>query len=217
MIFTKCCLFFLSFEKVHKIIKGSIADRDGRIRKGDRVLSINGKILKGATHKEALKIMKSPRPEVVIVISRNILKMGENGSESNGNSGLDSNDINLRLRNDDEFDILMGSNDNYQILKAALVKDGAGLGFILEGGRDSIYLERGRDLTLLDRGRDKPLAIKRIFKGWYCGIEKLPPSLSLFMCMMSMLMMNNSDDKHDSDTRSSNGRNKKSPDNREKK
>ncbi|XP_074595566.1 uncharacterized protein LOC141850751 isoform X2 [Brevipalpus obovatus] len=153
---------------VHKIIKGSIADRDGRIRKGDRVLSINGKILKGATHKEALKILKSPRPEVVIVISRNISKIGENSSESNGNSGLDSNDINLRLKkDDDEFDIMMGSNDNYQILKAALVKDGAGLGFILEGGRDSIYLERGRDLTLLDRGRDKPLAIKRIFKG--CG------------------------------------------------
>ena len=112
-----------------------------------------------------MKIMKSPRPEVVIVISRNTLKTSEMSSESNGNSGIDTSDLNLRLKNDDEFDILMGSNDNYQILKAALVKDGAGLGFILEGGRDSVYLEHGRDLPLLDRGRDKPLAIKRIFKG----------------------------------------------------
>ena len=40
------------------MIKGSVADRDGRIQKGDRVLSINGKGLKGVTHREALAILK---------------------------------------------------------------------------------------------------------------------------------------------------------------
>lgn len=40
------------------MIGGSVADRDGRIQKGDRVLSINGKGLKGVTHREALAILK---------------------------------------------------------------------------------------------------------------------------------------------------------------
>ena len=40
------------------MITGSVADRDGRVQKGDRVLSINGKGLKGVTHREALAILK---------------------------------------------------------------------------------------------------------------------------------------------------------------
>ena len=43
---------------MHKVIPGSLADRDGRIQRGDRVLSINGKNLRGVTHREALAILK---------------------------------------------------------------------------------------------------------------------------------------------------------------
>ena len=46
------------FFQVHKVIPGTLADRDGRIQKGDRVLSINGKSTKGVTHREALSILK---------------------------------------------------------------------------------------------------------------------------------------------------------------
>ena len=46
------------FLKVHKVIPGTLADRDGRIQKGDRVLSINGRSTKGVTHREALSILK---------------------------------------------------------------------------------------------------------------------------------------------------------------
>jgi hypothetical protein len=49
---------FCMFAQIHKVIGGSVADRDGRIQKGDRVLSINGKGLKGVTHREALAILK---------------------------------------------------------------------------------------------------------------------------------------------------------------
>merc|ERR1719264_79141 len=55
---------------VHKVIAGSLADRDGRIQKGDRVLSINGRSTKGVSHREALSILKAPRAEVVLVLSR---------------------------------------------------------------------------------------------------------------------------------------------------
>ena len=47
--------------QVHKVIAGSLADRDGRIQKGDRVLSINGRSTKGITHREALSILKVSR------------------------------------------------------------------------------------------------------------------------------------------------------------
>ena len=57
-------LFFL---KVHKVIPGTLADRDGRIQKGDRVLSINGKSTKGVTHREALSILK-------VRIAKNVFK-----------------------------------------------------------------------------------------------------------------------------------------------
>ena len=48
--------------QVHKVIAGSLADRDGRIQKGDRVLSINGRSTKGITHREALSILKVSTP-----------------------------------------------------------------------------------------------------------------------------------------------------------
>ena len=51
-------LLLLLFFKVHKVIPGTLADRDGRIQKGDRVLSINGRSTKGVTHREALSILK---------------------------------------------------------------------------------------------------------------------------------------------------------------
>ena len=77
--------------QVHKVIPGTLADRDGRIQKGDRVLSINGRSTKGVAHREALSILKvlvcnlysaqgrgertvfpfqAPRAEVVLVLSR---------------------------------------------------------------------------------------------------------------------------------------------------
>lgn len=44
--------------QVHKVLVGSPADKDGRIQKGDRILSINGRNMKGVTHREALSILK---------------------------------------------------------------------------------------------------------------------------------------------------------------
>lgn len=46
------------FIQVHKVITGSIADRDARVLRGDRVLSINGKSTRGLTHREALTLLK---------------------------------------------------------------------------------------------------------------------------------------------------------------
>lgn len=54
------CLLLSSFLclQVHKVLAGSPADRDGRIQKGDRILSINGRSMKGVSHRESLAILK---------------------------------------------------------------------------------------------------------------------------------------------------------------
>lgn len=55
---------------VHRVLAHSIADKDGRVQRGDRILSINGRSTKGLTHRESLAVLKQPRSEIVLVVSR---------------------------------------------------------------------------------------------------------------------------------------------------
>ncbi|CAL8121954.1 unnamed protein product [Orchesella dallaii] len=139
---------------VHKVISGSIADRDARVHRGDRILSINGKSTKGLTHREALNLLKAPRTEVVLVVSRG-------RTSSNGFKTIDETTITLDravepLLNGSLSSLLEADDDTtykWGLLRTvALTKDGAGLGFSLEGGKGSI-------------NGDRPLTVKKIFIG----------------------------------------------------
>lgn len=55
---------------VHRVLSHSIADKDGRVQRGDRILSINGRSTRGLSHRESLSVLKQPRSEVVLVVSR---------------------------------------------------------------------------------------------------------------------------------------------------
>ena len=55
---------------VHRVLAHSIAERDGSLQRGDRILSINGRSVRGLTHRESLAVLKQPRSEVVLVVSR---------------------------------------------------------------------------------------------------------------------------------------------------
>merc|ERR1712066_713156 len=146
---------------VHGVIAGSLADRDGRIQKGDRVLSINGRSTKGVSHREALSILKAPRAEVVLVLSRSrsvtpadrgnydLIEAGYNYINSSRppkilESPLDSKSLMADLK---LVDVPRG-----QSITVTLKKEGTGLGFSLEGGKDSPY-------------GDRPMTVKKIFTG----------------------------------------------------
>ncbi len=104
--------------------------------------------------------MKAPRPEVVIVLSRhnsdslNGLHSRQSSTDMNelSNGNLVSHSFNDDIISFNGKQVDSNSDSNYKVLRAELTKDVAGLGFILEGGKDSPL-------------GDRPLAIKRIFRG----------------------------------------------------
>ncbi|XP_034296322.1 tyrosine-protein phosphatase non-receptor type 13 isoform X5 [Pantherophis guttatus] len=55
---------------VKAIIPKGAAEADGRIQKGDRVLSVNGITLEGATHKQAVEVMRNTGQEVHLILEK---------------------------------------------------------------------------------------------------------------------------------------------------
>ncbi|XP_076676060.1 PDZ domain-containing protein big bang isoform X3 [Andrena cerasifolii] len=129
---------------VHRVLVHSIADKDGRVQRGDRILSINGRSTRGLTHRESLAVLKQPRSEVVLVVSR---ARNEEGCKLKSRTASVETIIEGFETNGVAEDTAWGPPS-----VVAVYKDGAGLGFSLEGGKDSPL-------------GDRPLVIKKIFTG----------------------------------------------------
>lgn len=64
-----------------------LASQEGTIQKGDEVLSINGKSLKGATHNDASAIMRQARqPRQAVIVTRKAKDAEKNLNDSTGSS-----------------------------------------------------------------------------------------------------------------------------------
>ncbi|XP_026532913.1 pro-interleukin-16 [Notechis scutatus] len=127
---------------VHKVFPSGLASQEGTIQKRDEVLSINGKSLKGATHSEALEILRKARHLRLAVIVTRRPKEREWGTQSGT----------LESTTSTGSETSMDSTPEDLIFTVTLEKTSAGLGFTLEGGKGSIH-------------GDKPITISRLFKG----------------------------------------------------
>ncbi len=72
----------LSYTQVKRVIPNGVAARDGRIKKGDCVLSVNSHSLTGLTKKEAAQLLKKATGHVILVIRR-LEEPDEAGSSKN--------------------------------------------------------------------------------------------------------------------------------------
>lgn len=128
---------------VHRVFPNGLASQEGTIQKGNEVLSINGKSLKGATHNDALAILRQARDprQAVIVTRRTTVEATHdlNSSTDSAASASAASDISVESK-------------EATVCTVTLEKTSAGLGFSLEGGKGSLH-------------GDKPLTINRIFKG----------------------------------------------------
>ncbi|XP_054859071.1 pro-interleukin-16 [Eublepharis macularius] len=123
---------------VHRVFPSGLAAQEGTIQKGDEVLSINGKSLKGAAHNKALEILRKARhPKQAVIVTRKPQK-----GETSFNVSIDSS----------ASETSTDSTSEDIIFTVTLEKTSAGLGFSLEGGKGSIH-------------GDKPITINRLFKG----------------------------------------------------
>ncbi|XP_019655065.2 pro-interleukin-16 isoform X2 [Ailuropoda melanoleuca] len=128
---------------VHRVFPNGLASQEGTIQKGNEVLSINGKSLKGATHSDALAILRQARDprQAVIVTRKPALE-----ATPDLNSSTDST-ASASVASDVSVD-----STEATVHTVTLEKTSAGLGFSLEGGKGSLL-------------GDKPLTVNRIFKG----------------------------------------------------
>ncbi|XP_004447759.2 pro-interleukin-16 [Dasypus novemcinctus] len=126
---------------VHRVFPDGLAAQEGTIQKGNEVLSINGKSLKGATHNDALAILRQARdPRQAVIVTRRLAATPDLGSSTDSvASASTTSDVSVE-------------STEATVCTVTLEKTPAGLGFSLEGGRGSLH-------------GDKPLTVNRIFKG----------------------------------------------------
>lgn len=122
---------------VHKVFHSGVAAKEGSIRAGDRVLSINGTALQGTAHWEALRVLRraKAREMGVVVLKSDDTPEPRKREVQEKNQGPPSTQC-----------------DSGQRICVQLQKNGRDLGFSLEGGVDSSEGNR-------------PLTVQKVFLG----------------------------------------------------
>lgn len=53
---------------ISRIISGGVADRNGGLKRGDQLISVNGVNVEGENHEKAVELLKAARDKVVLVV-----------------------------------------------------------------------------------------------------------------------------------------------------
>lgn len=120
---------------VHKVFHSGVAAKEGSIREGDIVLSINGTALSGCAHWEALRVLKRAKSREMGVV---VLKKPDVSKLMNGNANRGP--------------VSTQVTETGQHMTVCLQKNIRDIGFSLEGGVGSSL-------------GNKPLTVQKIFQG----------------------------------------------------
>uniref|UniRef100_A0A915D8F9 PDZ domain-containing protein n=1 Tax=Ditylenchus dipsaci TaxID=166011 RepID=A0A915D8F9_9BILA len=126
-----------SYIVVQRVITGSIADQDNRLCKGDRIFFIQHRSTQKMSAPDARTVLKSPAPSVPLVVGRLIAASGSSLPSTLTNDGIFSTDPALE-------------HYSKHPVMVTLMKSDIGIGFSIDGGRDSKY-------------GDRPIVVKKIF------------------------------------------------------
>ncbi|XP_070792066.1 PDZ domain-containing protein 2 [Pituophis catenifer annectens] len=134
---------------VHRVFSKGVASQEGKIHRGDLILSINGTCLAGSVHGDVLNALHQARlHKYAIVVIKKEKDRGRMPPRSNEMPTSDRPTL-VATATGSEAD---PSGDLNGAICVELLKTSAGLGFSLDGGKASV-------------SGDRPLLIKRIFKG----------------------------------------------------
>ncbi|KAL4240657.1 Protein tyrosine phosphatase [Mactra antiquata] len=138
---------------VKSIVKDSVADNDGTIQKGDRILEVDNISMEGYTHKQAVEALCSAPPFCKLLIAR-LTKLqpvtdGQSSPPDDSEHGKTAS-LGVGNQDDDIYNIFVSEDNTYTV---DLVKGSYGLGFSTVGGslEDTAEIE------------DRVVRIKRVF------------------------------------------------------
>ncbi|XP_068035623.1 protein scribble homolog isoform X4 [Anomalospiza imberbis] len=127
---------------ISRIAEGGAAHRDGILRVGDRVISINGVDMTEARHDQAVALLTAASPTIVLLVEREGAEQPEGGSPRGrmhsppppgpGDSPPEPEEMPAPPRNH----LSKGLEDQYPVEEIHLVKAGGPLGLSIVGGSD---------------------------------------------------------------------------------
>ncbi|KAM6473800.1 PDZ domain-containing protein 2 isoform 2-T3 [Liasis olivaceus] len=134
---------------VHRVFSKGVASQEGKIHRGDLILSINGTCLAGSVHGDVLNALHQARlHKYAIVVIKKERDRGKMPPPSSERPTSDRPTLVAAAMGSEA----VPSGELNGAICVELLKTSAGLGFSLDGGKASV-------------SGDRPLFIKRIFKG----------------------------------------------------